>query len=391
MKLRSSFQSIALLLLSCNLCAQAPAPAPVPVPAPPVQVQPTVQPAQPVVAQPVVAQPVVAQPVVAQPVVAQPVVTPVITADTVAVVADQALTKAQLEALVAKDLENIERELKQKKFEIYQQAVERFVTEGALEAERKTTAFATIQEMIQSVVKDIPEPTAAEIQVFYDQNKARIGDRSFEEIKTQIKEFLLQQAQQKKVETYLEDVKNKFKAQDFLEVPRVQVAATGFSKGTENAPITIVEFADYECGFCSKVLPTVKAVMDKYPGKIKLVYRDFPLEFHPNATPASVAARCAGKQGKFWEMHEMLFANQSALTNENFVKYATQLGLDLAAFDACSKDPSVTEAVQKDLLEGQAAGVSGTPAFFVNGVLLSGAQPESEFVKVIDKELKKIK
>ena len=180
-------------------------------------------------------------------------------------------------------------------------------------------------------------------------------------------------------------------AQDLLEPPRVQVAATGFAKGPKNAPITIIEFADFECGFCSKIGMTTKKLLEKYPQKIRLVYRDFPLNFHPNAEGAAIAARCAGAQGKFWEMHDLLFANQQNLNPEQYMKLATDLKLDMTKFEACSKDPQQQQAVQADLVAGSKVGVSGTPAFFINGIAMSGAQPLERFIEVIEKELARTK
>jgi protein-disulfide isomerase len=186
-------------------------------------------------------------------------------------------------------------------------------------------------------------------------------------------------------------LRQKHNAQDLLEPPRVKVDASGFAKGPKDAPITIVEFADYECGYCSRAMESINQVMAKYPGKIRLVYRDFPLEFHQNAVPASIAARCAGAQSKFWEMHTKLFENQSGLTVENFTKWAGELGLDMTKFDACSKDQMVMASIQADIQAGSSLGVSGTPAFFVNGVSLSGAQPPEAFIKIIDRELARLK
>ena len=149
----------------------------------------------------------------------------------------------------------------------------------------------------------------------------------------------------------------------------------------------MIEFADFECGYCSKIGETTKALLAKYPGKIRLVYRDFPLNFHPNATTAAVAARCSGAQGKFWEMHDLLFDNQQNLNPDQYMKFAKDLALDIDAFKKCSDDPSQTQAVQNDLQEGSKVGISGTPAFFINGIALSGAQPLERFIEIIEKEL----
>jgi|SaaInlStandDraft_4_1057021.scaffolds.fasta_scaffold16076_2 protein-disulfide isomerase len=161
-------------------------------------------------------------------------------------------------------------------------------------------------------------------------------------------------------------------------------------KGDANAPVTIVEFSDYECPFCGKyVQETYPSIVNEYinTGKVKYVFRDFPLSFHQNAQKASEAAECAGEQGKYWEMHDYLFANQDYLAVENLKGYAKDLGLDTAEFNDCLDSGKFADEVEADLLDGQAYGVSGTPAFFINGKLISGALPFAAFKAEIDAAL----
>ncbi len=157
--------------------------------------------------------------------------------------------------------------------------------------------------------------------------------------------------------------------------------------GDKNAPVTIIEFSDYQCPFCerfwSQTLPLIKAnYIDT--GKVKLVYRDFPLGFHQYAQKAAEAAECADDQGKYWEMHDKLFQNQAALTINDLKRYASELGLDTSTFNQCLDSGKYTKEVQKDLADGSASGVSGTPSFFVNGVQIVGAQPYSAFEQAIE-------
>jgi len=120
---------------------------------------------------------------------------------------------------------------------------------------------------------------------------------------------------------------------------------------------------------------------------VRLVYRDFPLPMHPQARPASEAANCANAQGKFWEYHAALFANQTALDEDKLKEYAKSVGLDPAKFEQCLKDKPFKAAIDKDVADGEKVGVNGTPAFFINGRMLSGAQPFDKFKEVIDEEL----
>ena len=163
--------------------------------------------------------------------------------------------------------------------------------------------------------------------------------------------------------------------------------------GDEKAAITLIEFSDYQCPFCGRfyqqTLPQIKENYVK-TGKVKFVFKDFPLEsIHPFAMPAAIAARCAGDQDKFWEYHDKIFENQASLSDANLKQWAKDLKLDTAKFNDCLDKQKYLDAVRKDQQEGSAAGVTGTPAFLIEGKLISGAQPYSVFQQAIDAALAK--
>jgi len=164
-------------------------------------------------------------------------------------------------------------------------------------------------------------------------------------------------------------------------------------KGNKNAPVTIVEFSDFQCPFCATFYSqTLSQLEEEYikTGKVKLVYRDFPLSFHQNAQKAAEASECADEQGVFWEYHDILFEKQGEWSNAKtsiFKDYAKQLDLNSNQFDQCLDSGKMADEVKKDLQDGSAYGVNGTPAFFINGELISGAQPIGAFRQVIDKYL----
>ncbi len=162
--------------------------------------------------------------------------------------------------------------------------------------------------------------------------------------------------------------------------------------GDDDAPVTIVEFSDYECPFCARFYQqTLQQIKSEYitTGKVKLVYRDFPLSFHPQAIPAAIAANCAGEQGKYYQYHDKIFTDGGAggKTSTDYEKWAQEVGLNLAKWKTCLSDPKQRQEVQKDFADGQRAGIQGTPGFFVNGQLVSGAQPFEVFQQIIDAEL----
>src|SRR3989344_5639955 len=161
-------------------------------------------------------------------------------------------------------------------------------------------------------------------------------------------------------------------------------------RGDKDAPVTIVEWSDFECPFCARFFEqTLPSIEEEYikTGKVKLIYRDFPLSFHTNAQKAAEAAECAGEQGKYWEMHDLLFAQGVQGGVAGFKQYAKTLGLNTAKFDTCLDSGAMAGEVQKDMADGAAVGIQGTPGFIVNGKLVSGAQPFAVFKQVIDAEL----
>jgi protein-disulfide isomerase len=144
-------------------------------------------------------------------------------------------------------------------------------------------------------------------------------------------------------------------------------------KGKTSAPITIAEFSDFQCPFCSRVGPTIKQIEDVYGDRVKVVWKNLPLSFHQNAMPAALAAMAAHEQGKYWEYHDLLFANQKNLTRDDFIKYAKELKLDVPKFTAALDSAKHKSRIEADAAEAAKLGVTGTPAFFINGRFLNGA------------------
>jgi len=230
-----------------------------------------------------------------------------------------------------------------------------------------------------------------EIEDFYQANKSRMrGDDT--DIRQKIRAFLQQQKLNAGREVFVESLRSQGKVVVRLQPPaaiRVQVSTDGAPvRGATDAPVTIVEFSDFECPFCKQTHPTLKQLLERYPGKVRLAYRDFPLDsIHPQARRAAEAARCASDQGKFWEYHDVLFTQSPQLTLEDLRRYAGQVGLDITKFDGCLAAGVHKTTVQRDLDEGNRLGITGTPAFFINGRTLTGAQPLEAFARLIDQEL----
>jgi protein-disulfide isomerase len=306
-------------------------------------------------------------------------------AEVLAVVNGKSITEADVRNSAEEQFKNLDREYQQNKHQLVENTLEQVVRERLLEAE--AAARGVSKEQILTEIKAAPV-TDADVDAFYEQNKDRIP-RPKADVAAQIKQYLEQQNQQKSQTDFYAQLQDKYSVEYKLEPIRVEVAATGPAKGPENAPITIVEFSDFQCPFCSRVNPTLAQVREKYGDKVRIVFRQYPLPFHQQAQKAAEASLCAHEQGKFWEMHDALFANQQALGVDQLKTHATTLGLNAEAFNACLDSNKYADQVAKDMKEGSAAGVSGTPAMFVNGRFISGAVPFEQIAPVIDDELRR--
>ena len=198
-----------------------------------------------------------------------------------------------------------------------------------------------------------------------------------------------------RTQIFLEALRSEAKITMRLQAPPVFRADVSSDespiRGAKSARVTIVEFQDFHCPFCERVQPTLAQLMSQYGERVKIVYRDFPIDqLHPQARSAHEAARCAKDQGKFWEYHDVLFAGPKEGNPEKLKAYARETGLDMDRFERCLSERTYRTAVQKDIDDGLRAGVTGTPTFFVNGRQLSGAQALATFARLVDEELARI-
>jgi len=303
--------------------------------------------------------------------------------DVVATVGDKKITRAQLEDEIRAKLI----ELDSQRYDALREGLDGMIAQELLK--REATARGTTPEALTAdeIDKKTPDPSDADIQKVYDENKAQLGGQTLEQIKPRIVQYLKGQKQDERRTAFIAELKKKYPTSVALKPPVVDVAAAGRpERGPKNASVTIIEFSDYQCPFCQKAEDVVDQVMKTYADKVRLVYRDYPLPFHPNARPASEAAACANAQGKFWEYHAKLF-HGDGLEPEKLKTYADQVGLDRKKFDDCLEKKPFKAEIDKDVKDGEKAGVNGTPAFFINGRMLSGAQPFEKFKEVIDDEL----
>jgi len=244
-------------------------------------------------------------------------------------------------------------------------------------------------------VKRLPAVSEADVAALYEQNKDRAQGRTLEQLRGEIRPFLENRRLQQARAMLVEELKAKSGAavKVTLDPPRytVPLVASDPVRGNANAPVTIIEFSDYQCPFCARVNPTLDRVRQTYGDKVRIVFKDYPLPNHLEAPKAAEAARCAGEQGKYWEMHDAMFANQQALQVPTLKQAARAIGLNGTAFDACLDSGKHTADVQAGYELGNKMGVNSTPSLYINGRALIGAQPFETFKQIIDEELARVK
>jgi protein-disulfide isomerase len=306
-------------------------------------------------------------------------------ADKLATVGGTTITRAQLEAHVKPKLIEIDNE----RYEALREGLDELVAEELLKQEAKARNVTPEALTQTEIVAKVEQPSDADIQKLYDDNKDELQGQTLEQVKPQIVQYLSQAKVAERRDAFLSELKAKYKTNVALRPPIVAVETAGRPEkgGGAKAPITVIMFSDYQCPFCKRGEDVIDKVMETYGDKVRLVFRDYPLPMHPQARPAADAANCAHQQGKFWEYHAKLFNNQSKLADSDLKGYAKELGLDEAKFAKCLTDKPYKAAIDKDVADGSKIGVNGTPAFFINGRMLSGAQPFEKFKEIIDEEL----
>ncbi len=280
------------------------------------------------------------------------------------------------------------RPLREQEYQIKKKALDNLITQRIIDAESKKKGLTADKLLEQEVDAKVPEPTDVELNAVYAVQKDQLN-KPFEEVKAQLQQNLKRAKIQLARQEYSAHLREQAKVAMLLSPPRVQVSFDPARvRGNPKARVMIVEFSDYQCPYCGQVESTLKSVLAKHEGVVALAFRDLPLtQIHPFAQGAAEAARCAGEQGKFWEYHDLLFGDQASLDRNGLIAKAAKLQLDAKQFDGCISAEKYKAQIQQDNQDGMRAGVSGTPGFFINGVFISGAQPEATFEKMIEEQL----
>lgn len=250
------------------------------------------------------------------------------------------------------------------------------------------------EEYQKNLVKNVSIPTPDELKNKFQElkNQGRVGDRKFEEIKSQLAMYMQRESESEVIQQEMDRLMKKYEYKVHQEIERAKIdIADEPVRNNPSASVVIVEFSDFECPFCARVQTTTGELRKKYGDRIKWVMKDFPLNFHADAMGAHIAANCVLKQNAdtYWKFFDIIFAPDrpaGILKESGLKKTAQSVGADMQQYEACLNDPKVRQEIEGDVQEGQSVGVTGTPAFFINGKFLSGAQPIGEFISLIEEE-----
>jgi protein-disulfide isomerase len=274
-------------------------------------------------------------------------------------------------------------------YEARRGAIDDMINSRLLDRAARAEGIAMSDLLQRELTGRVVPPTDLDIAAWYKANPTRVQGAPIEEVREPIKNLLQGERANAARREYLDTLRAKAAISVRLDAPRVKIADAGKpSRGPENAPVEIVEFSDFQCPFCLSAFPTVTKVLATYGDKIRFVYRHYPLPNHPNARPAAEASACADEQGKFWPYHDRLFASAGKISEADLKEHATAIGLDAASFNTCVSSRKYQKDVESDIDAANELGVNGTPAFFINGRALNGAQPFEAFKRIIDEELK---
>ena len=303
----------------------------------------------------------------------------------VALVGGRKITQREVDRSVASQIFPLQQQV----YALRKVALENLILRAVLENEARKRGLA-VEELGKQLTSGRVEVLPSQVEQAYLENASAFGTMSPDEARERLRLDLENQARMKNYREALSKLRASSGVELRLEEPKVVSAAeaeAGASVGPEKAAVTITEFSDFQCPYCKQAQGTIKRVLQNYADDVRLVFKHLPLGMHAQAFPAARAAFCAGEQGSFWQYHDALFASES-MSPEVFTRLATELRLDMPRFNACVDSEAARMAVLRDMHDARRLGISGTPAFVINGKLFRGALNFEDFKGVVERELK---
>lgn len=311
--------------------------------------------------------------------------------DTLATIGDEHITMADVRTRIGTELDQMDTKYRLSRYSLVDRTLRQIMQERVvLEEARKQGK--SLEEMISE--NGGGEPSDVEIAAWFEENRERVGGRSLEQVRPQIAQVLRMSKRVAAMDSIEARLNRERNVTVHLQPLRLDVDdPTAPALGPANAPVTLVEFSDFQCPFCARFYPTLHRLAETYGDKLRIVYRQYPIaSLHANAIKAAEASLCAHDQGKFWEAHDLMFQEQNRLTVRELKVMASRLGLKQQEFDQCLDTGRYTEKVQNDIAAAARVGATGTPALFVNGIPVEGgAVPYETVARVIDAELARAK
>ncbi|MCU0234654.1 MAG: DsbA family protein [Thermoanaerobaculales bacterium] len=298
---------------------------------------------------------------------------------------DTAITAAEMEGLVGPSLVKLRQDI----YDASVAGLNEEIFRRLVAAKAAADGVGEDEYVGRYIESKMGEPDEAEIVKVMSMYRARLAEDD-----AQARAQVVQALQQQRAMQLRDELRQALFAEAgvkiLLEPPRVavEVAEGTPTRGPAGAPVVIVEYTDYQCPYCARVQSTLDELLARYQGKVRHVFKNLPLPNHPQAQLAGEAALCAGDQGKYWEFHDWLFANQRTMNRDGMIAHAAELGMDGERFTACVDGRSYGARVEADMKEARSFGITGTPGFMINGRVVTGAQPIEAFEAIIDEELR---
>ena len=322
---------------------------------------------------------------VARPATSRAATSPAATSNgtVVATVGNYNITEQEVDGKLKAQLASLQIQL----YDLKRTAVEEMADSFLVEQAAKSAHLSPAKFLKQQVEDKVAQPSDADLHKIYDQFKGRTSD-TFDQAKLVLIPSIMDRERQQLHDRLMNKLRAEHGYKLLLKPPRFDVKAEARpSLGPSSAPVTIVEFGDYQDPYSGRSEETLRQIRANYGDKVRTVFADFPTPKLPNAMDAARAARCAGEQGKFWELHDALYADQTKLAVKDLKATAAKLKLDTAKFDDCLDTHKYDSDIEKDIAEGKSLGVDGTPVFYINGRPVLGPQPADKFEKIIADEL----
>ncbi|MBF0589337.1 MAG: thioredoxin domain-containing protein [Magnetococcales bacterium] len=274
--------------------------------------------------------------------------------------------------------------LKEKMFKLRFERIQELISERLIKEEARSKGIKPEAMMEKMLMASMPNIGDREVDAFIKARKDRMPEVT-PKMREQIRDYITAMALEESQARFLVSLAKKYDVTTFIKPPkrpRLKIKDSPLAKGPKKAPITIVEFSDFQCPYCRRAQGMLKELEKRYPGKLRFVFKHFPLPNHKLAPKASEASLCAGDQGKFWAYHDALFVDGADMSDKGLTKIAKSLKLNMATYNKCLSSEKHGRTVFDDIEEGRALGVSGTPTFFVNGMMMVGAVSLDELIQL---------